>query len=91
MTKATQAIVFFIAFHVVWFFILTGHIPTSQLFQDEVAPLLPWWSLVAFGAYALGTLGYDLLTFKDKPEKYAELMDQIKEAKADLKTKGVSV
>ncbi|PRT53370.1 Dolichol-phosphate mannosyltransferase subunit 3 [Wickerhamiella sorbophila] len=91
MTKATQALVFFIALHVVWFLILTGHIPTSPRFQEEVAPLLPWWSMVAFGSYALGTLGYDLLTFKDKPKKYAELMQQIEEAKADLKTKGITV
>lgn len=91
MTKATQALALFIALHVVWFLILTGHIPSSDTFRELVAPLLPWWCMVAFGAYALGTLGWDILTFNDKPEKYKELMVQIDEAKAGLKAKGISV
>lgn len=66
-------------------------VSTPELFHDEILPYLPWWCLVSFGAYALGTLGWDVLTFKDKPEKYRELMGQIKEAKADLKQKGLQI
>jgi dolichyl-phosphate mannosyltransferase polypeptide 3 len=32
-----------------------------------------------------------MLTFRDTPDAYAELMAEIKEAKADLRTKGVDV
>lgn len=52
---------------------------------------LPFWSLVSFGAWLLFRLGYGLLTFRDTPEAYAELMDEIKLAKADLRAKGVDV
>jgi dolichyl-phosphate mannosyltransferase polypeptide 3 len=32
-----------------------------------------------------------MLTFRDTPEAYAELMNEIKMAKADLRAKGVDV
>jgi len=32
-----------------------------------------------------------MITFRDTPEAYAELMNEIKLAKADLRTKGVNV
>jgi dolichol-phosphate mannosyltransferase subunit 3 len=31
------------------------------------------------------------MTFRDTPEAYKELMDEIEEAKKDLRTKGVQV
>ncbi len=52
---------------------------------------LPFWALVSFGAFLLGKLGYGVLTFNNVPDAYDELMGQIKEAKADLRKKGVEV
>lgn len=46
---------------------------------------------MTFGAYALGTLGYDVVTFKDKEEKYKELLVQIDEAKKFLKANKVDI
>lgn len=91
MTKATQTASWLGIFTVIWLLLWTGIIPTCSTFQQSVVPVLPWWSLVTFGAYALGTLGYDVLTFNDKPEKYKELMAQVQQAKHELQAKGVSV
>lgn len=52
---------------------------------------LPFWALVSFGAYLLFKLGYGVLTFNNVPDAYEELMGQIKQAKADMKRKGVEV
>jgi dolichol-phosphate mannosyltransferase subunit 3 len=32
-----------------------------------------------------------MFTFRDTPDAYAELMDEIKQAKVDLRSKGVDV
>lgn len=52
---------------------------------------LPFWALVSFGAYLLFKLGYGVFTFNDVPEAHKELMQQIHEARIDLKSKGVDV
>lgn len=36
-------------------------------------------------------LGWGMLTFRDTPAAHAELMEEIKLAKADLRAKGVDV
>lgn len=52
---------------------------------------VPFWSMVTFGAYLLFKLGYGVLTFNDVPEAHKELMGQIKQAREDLRAKGVDV
>ncbi|KAG5367125.1 Dolichol-phosphate mannosyltransferase subunit 3 [Yarrowia sp. B02] len=91
MTKATETAFFFVALIAVYAALWFGFIPVGEKIRAEIVPLLPFWLLVSFGSYSLGTLGWDILSFNDKPEKYAELKEQIKLAKADLKSKGVSV
>ncbi|KAF7433683.1 hypothetical protein PC9H_005646 [Pleurotus ostreatus] len=56
-----------------------------------VLPVLPWWLLVSFGSYSLWSIGWGLFTFRDCPEAYAELMDEISQAKNELRAKGVTV
>jgi len=63
---------------------------SSEVLQD-VLPVLPWWLLVTFGAYALSTLGWNVLTIRDCPEAYHELMSEITQAKNELRTRGVTV
>ncbi|GMM51657.1 hypothetical protein DASB73_026200 [Starmerella bacillaris] len=91
MTKATETAAFFSILFSAWLALYVGFIPLPTIIHEQIVPVLPWWSLVTFGAYSLGTLGYDVLTFNDKPQKYKELMAQIKEAKADLKAQGISI
>ncbi|KAI9279414.1 dolichol-phosphate mannosyltransferase subunit 3 [Umbelopsis sp. AD052] len=66
-------------------------IPLPQKFQDDIIPVLPWWALVSFGSYCLGTLGWNVMTFGECPEAYDELMREISEAKGDLRSKGMNI
>lgn len=91
MTKATETFVALFAVSAVYFALYTGVIPTGTLIHNEILPYLPWWALVTFGAYALGTLGWGVYTFKDKEASYKELLEQIDEAKAFYKTKGIDL
>lgn len=91
MTKATETFVALFAVSAVYFALYAELIPTGKLIHDEILPYLPFWSLVAFGAYALGTLGWGVLTFKNKEASYKELMGQIDEARAFYKQKGVDL
>lgn len=74
MTKATQTISALITIAVVYLTLYLGIIPTSQTIQNEILPVVPFWSLVAFGAYALGTLGWGVYSFKDKEAEYKVLL-----------------
>ncbi|KAA8904217.1 hypothetical protein TRICI_005592 [Trichomonascus ciferrii] len=87
MTKATETAQFLGVATLIYLALYVGLIPTNQVFRDEVLPVFPFWCLVAFGSFALGTLGYDVLTFNDKEDKYRELL----KAKDELRSKGVEV
>ncbi|NXS12251.1 DPM3 mannosyltransferase, partial [Neodrepanis coruscans] len=50
---------------------------------------LPVYLLVAFGCYSLATVGYRLATFNDCEEAAAELQEQIRAARADLRRRGL--
>lgn len=51
---------------------------------------VPYLLLVWFGSYALGSISYDMLVFRECPEAADELARQIEIAKADLKARGFS-
>lgn len=91
MTKATETAAFSAILFSVWLALYVGVIPLPAVVRDQIVYVLPAWALVTLGAYSLGTLGYDVYSIKDKPKKYAELMEQIKEAKADLKANGLDL
>ncbi|XP_029022494.1 dolichol-phosphate mannosyltransferase subunit 3 [Betta splendens] len=57
----------------------------------EVAWPMPLYLLVSFGCYSLATVGYRVATFNDCEEAAKELQQQIKEAKADLRKKGLKI
>lgn len=57
----------------------------------QILPVLPFWVLVALGAYALASLGWGVFTFQDKEQAYQQLLGEIQEAKKELKAKGVSI
>lgn len=91
MTKATETAVAFLAVSAVYFAMYTGTIPVGETIHNEILPYLPFWALVSFGSYALGTLGWGVLTFKDKHESYKELLQQIDEAKVFYKQRGLDL
>ncbi|KAG1873918.1 dolichol-phosphate mannosyltransferase subunit 3 [Suillus subluteus] len=58
---------------------------------QEILPVIPWWLLVSFGSYSLWSLGWGVFTFRDCPEAYHELLQEIDEAKNDLRSRAVTV
>lgn len=52
---------------------------------------LPYTALIWFGCYSLGTISINMLTFRECPEAAAELLEEIKEARADLASKGMKI
>ncbi|XP_054909609.1 dolichol-phosphate mannosyltransferase subunit 3 [Poeciliopsis prolifica] len=57
----------------------------------EVAWPIPVYLLVSFGCYSLAAVGYRVATFNDCDEAARELQEQIKEAKEDLRRKGLKM
>lgn len=57
----------------------------------EVAWPMPVYLLVSFGCFSLATVGYRVATFNDCEEAARELQEQIKEAKEDLREKGLKL
>ncbi|CAK1359738.1 hypothetical protein CB0940_05890 [Cercospora beticola] len=91
MTRAQQQISLALLAASLYTILFAGLLPLPAAIQTEIIPYLPFWALISFGAYLLGKLGYGVLTFNDVPEAHEELMQQIQEARKDLKTKGVDV
>ena len=52
---------------------------------------LPYTALIWFGCYSLATISINMLTFRECPEAAASLLDEIREARRDLRTKGLVV
>ncbi|KAJ1677985.1 hypothetical protein EV182_005024, partial [Spiromyces aspiralis] len=90
MTKATETARLFGTLLTVWLLGQLGILPLP-LFLEEIWSVLPLWGLVGLGAYSVCNIGYNLLTFRECPEAYHELMQQIREAKDDLRANGVDV
>ncbi|XP_041823170.1 dolichol-phosphate mannosyltransferase subunit 3 [Melanotaenia boesemani] len=57
----------------------------------EVAWPMPLYLLVSFGCFSLATVGYRVATFNDCEDAAKELQQQIKEAKEDLRKKGLKM
>ena len=49
----------------------------------------PVWAVLLLGVYAAATIIYNVMTFNDCPEAAAELDQQIKEAKAEMKKRKI--
>ncbi|AEO64422.1 uncharacterized protein THITE_2110554 [Thermothielavioides terrestris NRRL 8126] len=91
MTRAQQTISLALLVSSLYLVLFLELIPLPPVIQQDIIPVLPFWSLVSFGAWLLARLGWGMLTFRDTPDAYAELMEEIKLAKEDLRTKGVDV
>ncbi|CAN9503731.1 unnamed protein product [Ophioblennius macclurei] len=57
----------------------------------ELAWPMPVYLLVSFGCYSLAAVGYRVATFNDCEEAAKELQGQIREAKEDLRRKGLKM
>lgn len=92
MTKLVEWLlgvsVVLVAWAVVSFDLLDLNIPDTY---REMAWPMPLYLLVSFGCYSLATVGYRVATFNDCEEAAKELQEQIKEAKKDLRKKGLKM
>ncbi|CAE6459540.1 unnamed protein product [Rhizoctonia solani] len=94
MTRATRFAVTSTVISVFYFLFLYEFISIPLLSSETTAailPTLPWWLLVSFGSYSLGSLGWGLYSFRDCTDAYHELIGEINEAKNELRAQGVTV
>lgn len=92
MTKLLEWLFGVLAVGVAWalvtFDLLDLRLPQTY---REVAWPMPLYLLVTFGCYSLATIGYRVATFNDCEGAARELQEQIREAKADLRRKGLAM
>ncbi|KAJ1976738.1 hypothetical protein H4R35_002576 [Dimargaris xerosporica] len=86
MSKAVRTLGFGSVLLAVWLAVLLDWLPLplNATVRNEVWPVLPLEALIGLGAYMLGSVGYGLMTFRDCPEAYHELVQEIDMAKSDL-------
>lgn len=90
MTKLMQWLFGVSLLAVVWALITFDLLDLSlpQTCRDVAWPM-PAYLLVTFGCYSLGVVGYRVATFNDCEEAAQELHMHIKEAREDLRKKGL--
>ncbi|XP_036613025.1 dolichol-phosphate mannosyltransferase subunit 3 [Trichosurus vulpecula] len=92
MTKLEQWVSTLLVLMLIWLCLVQDllNLGYSKQFHDVILPL-PVYLLVTAGSYTLGTLGLRLANFSDCEEAAQELFTQIKEAQADLASKGLTL
>ncbi|KAH7338668.1 dolichol-phosphate mannosyltransferase subunit 3 [Rhizoctonia solani] len=94
MTRATRFAVTATVVSILYLLFLYEYMSVPLLASETasaILPTLPWWLLVSFGSYSLGSLGWGLYSFRDCTDAYHELLGEINEAKNDLRARGVTV
>ncbi|KAI4249292.1 MAG: hypothetical protein L6R40_000750 [Gallowayella cf. fulva] len=91
MTRAQQTISLALLVTSVYLAFAFQLIPLNTKVQDDIIPVLPFWTLVSFGSYLLFKLGWGVMTFNDVPQAHKELMAEIEVARKDLKANGIDV
>jgi len=91
MTRAQQTISIALLLSSLYLAIFTEIVALPEKIQKEIVPVIPFWALISFGAYLLFKLGWGVFTFNDVPEAHQELLSEIKQARQELRAKGVDV
>ncbi|KAJ2809405.1 hypothetical protein H4R20_000130 [Coemansia guatemalensis] len=91
MTRAQRIATTFTIAAGTWLLGLFGLLPLPETIQSQIWPVLPLLFVVALGSYAFINVGYNLLVFRECPEAFHELMQEIQEAKHDLRAKSVDI
>jgi len=77
------------SFLCVWLALITGYVNADLSdAMNNVVFVLPLYLLMGFACFSLAVIGYRVTTFNDCIEASEELKQQVKEAQADLETKG---
>jgi hypothetical protein len=80
-----QFLVVGVAFLAVWYILLQRH----HTAESVLITYLPLWGIVCLGLYALSSVIYGTLNFKDTPEASKELEQQIQDAKQEMTKRGI--
>ncbi|CAL8130688.1 unnamed protein product [Orchesella dallaii] len=72
----------------VWIKLMGITDPDTLLYKCVVFPL-PFWGVVVFGAISAAIVLYRTFTFNDCPDAAKELLEQIDEARKDLRKRGM--
>jgi dolichyl-phosphate mannosyltransferase polypeptide 3 len=78
-----------VAFFSIWYALLKSSEATSEASANVLIPYAPLWAILLLGVYAIGSIAYGLIKFKDSPEAAAEIEEQVLEAKAAMKKRGI--
>jgi dolichyl-phosphate mannosyltransferase polypeptide 3 len=66
---------------------------TTTTTNNQISSVLilyaPIWAILSLGVYAVLSIGYGLMNFKDTPEAAKELDKEIIEAKTEMKRRGI--
>ncbi|XP_077987513.1 dolichol-phosphate mannosyltransferase subunit 3-like [Glandiceps talaboti] len=91
-TKLVQWLVILSLFFSVWASVVFDLAPvTLDTRLKQVMWPLPVYLLIVLACYSLTIIGYRTATFNDCVEASEELQREIKEARADLKKKGLKI
>jgi len=94
MTRAQRVCGLSVAVIIAYLLVYFSFLPVPFLspeISEQIIPTLPWWLLVSFGSYSLWSLGMGILTFRECPEAYQEVLADIKRAKMDLRSRGLQI
>ena len=92
MTKLAEWLSGLVAVFSVWYAVNAGLV--AEDWARENPALALWWPVVAvaaFGVYCVSVIAYRVATFNNCDEAAEELQREIKEAREDLKSKGIKL
>jgi dolichyl-phosphate mannosyltransferase polypeptide 3 len=92
MLKYQKWLIFFIVFFFVWLGICkfsSEYIVNPRI--QQIAFVLPMYLLVTFGAYSLAVIALNVMAVSDCVEAAKELDEEVKQAKEDLRKKGMNL
>ncbi|KAK2731148.1 hypothetical protein FQN55_004977 [Onygenales sp. PD_40] len=91
MTRAQQSLSIILLITSLYLALYLRLIPLNATVQDEIIPVLPFYSLMVLASYLLFRLGWGVYTFNDVPEAEKALQAEIVTAKKELREGGVDV
>ncbi|KAH8921779.1 dolichol-phosphate mannosyltransferase subunit 3, partial [Atractiella rhizophila] len=93
MTRFNRLLTYFFSATALWTLFYFDFLPLPL--DDDVKyyflQVLPFWLLISFGCWCLWQLGMGVYSFGECEQDYRDLLLEIKMAKDDLRTKGISV